>query len=92
MRQFFSDPTQSKSDIEFNFVVEERTIYYRKGDVIHLGRKHGNDVFMVRFLKTDRMLALRQFGVWASNPDLSFTWYDASVLGTKMKEILEQQR
>lgn len=29
---------------------------------------------------------LRQFGRFASNPDLSFTWYDAAVCSQKVRE------
>lgn len=30
--------------------------------------------------------AVRTLGRWASNPDLSFTWYDACVLSQKIRE------
>ena len=29
---------------------------------------------------------LRQFGRWASSPELSFTWYDAAVLSQRARE------
>jgi len=40
------------------------------------------------FVWTDENLAevLRQFGRWASDPELSFTWYDAAVLSKKVRE------
>lgn len=40
------------------------------------------------FLYDDRHRGdtLRVFGRYASNPDLSFTWYDAAVLSGKLRE------
>lgn len=34
---------------------------------------------------------LRTLGNFASNPDLSFTWYDAAVLSKKMREQLGEE-
>lgn len=33
----------------------------------------------------DRRKALRALGLWASNPELSFTWHDAAVLSLKVR-------
>ncbi len=40
------------------------------------------------FLYDDRSRAetLRMLGRYASNPDLSFTWYDAAVLSQKVRQ------
>lgn len=34
----------------------------------------------------DRAEALRALGRWASNPELSFTWYDAAVMAGRVGE------
>lgn len=46
------------------------------------------------FLYTDAQAAevLQTIGRFASNPDLSFTWYDAAVVATKVRKQLEEQR
>ena len=46
------------------------------------------------FLYTDDKTAevLQQLGRFASNPELSFTWYDAAVVATKVRKQLEEQR
>lgn len=36
--------------------------------------------------------ALRTLGRFASNPDLSFTWYDAAVLSQEMRQRNAEQR
>ena len=33
---------------------------------------------------------LRQFGKFASNEELNFTWYDAAVLAKKVREVQEK--
>ena len=33
----------------------------------------------------DRAKALRALGLWASNKEISFTWYDAAVLSMKVR-------
>ncbi len=35
-------------------------------------------------------LALRQLGVWASRPDLAFTWYDATRLSSEIRRAQER--
>ena len=46
------------------------------------------------FLYTDDKAAevLQQLGRFASNPELSFTWYDAVVVGDKVRKQAEEQR
>ncbi len=34
---------------------------------------------------------LRTFGRYASNPDLSFTWYDAAVLSQRVRQVRDGQ-
>jgi hypothetical protein len=35
---------------------------------------------------------LQTLGQYASDPDLSFTWYDAAVLSQKIRRLREEQR
>jgi hypothetical protein len=41
------------------------------------------------FDDSQRDEVLRQFGRFASNPDLSFNWYDAAVLAQRVREGAE---
>ena len=36
-------------------------------------------------LPDDKSKALRAIGAWASNKEISFTWYDAAVLSMKVR-------
>lgn len=47
----------------------------------------GSERYSIFFESTDasRNDALRTLGKWASNPELSFTWYDAAVLSQKVR-------
>lgn len=55
------------------------------GEVNVLALVKGEERYV--FLYTDRYRAdvLRTFGRFASNPDLSFTWYDAAVLSQRIR-------
>ena len=46
----------------------------------------GNERYVFLFDDSQRDEVLRQFGRFASNPDLSFTWYDAAVLAKRVRE------
>lgn len=52
-----------------------------------LGLVKGGERYTITYGDTadDRAKALRALGVWASNPELSFTWYDAAVLSMKVR-------
>jgi hypothetical protein len=41
---------------------------------------------------SDRDAVLRVMGRFASNPELSFSWYDAAVLSQKVHEMEKQRR
>lgn len=45
----------------------------------------GHEQYVVVFTPATRALALRQLGLWAENPDLSFTWYDAAVAAKRIR-------
>jgi len=46
----------------------------------------GSERYVFLYVDSQRTEALRIFGRYASNPELSFTWYDAAVLSQKLRE------
>lgn len=50
--------------------------------------KKGEERYMLFYGDTgdDIAKALRALGVWASNKEISFTWYDAAVLSMKVRK------
>lgn len=54
-------------------------------NVLALVKKEERYIFL--FDDENRAEALRTLGRFASNPDLSFTWYDAAVLSQKIRKI-----
>ena len=46
----------------------------------------GDERYVFLFDDDNRAEALRTLGRYASNPDLSFTWYDAAVLSQKIRQ------
>lgn len=46
----------------------------------------GEETYMFRFDDESRPELLRTFGRFASQTDLSFTWFDAAVLSQKIQE------
>lgn len=45
----------------------------------------GNERYVFVFDDQSRAETLRSFGRYASNPDLSFNWYDAAILAQKLR-------
>lgn len=45
----------------------------------------GEEKYVFIFNDKNRAATLRQLGRYASDPDLSFTWYDAAVLSQKIR-------
>ncbi len=54
-------------------------------DVNVLALAKGQERYLFLFNDESRADALRTLGRYASNPDLSFTWYDAAVLSQKIR-------
>ncbi len=50
----------------------------------------GNERYVFLYDDASRAETLRTLGRFASNPELSFTWYDAAVLSQKIRQ--ESQR
>ena len=50
----------------------------------------GTERYVFLYDDANRAEALRTLGRYASNPDLSFTWYDAAVLSQKIRQEAER--
>jgi hypothetical protein len=46
----------------------------------------GGEVYAVFFRRSDQAAALAVIGRWASDPELSFSWYDAAVLSWQVRQ------
>jgi len=55
-------------------------------DINVLALVKGRERYIFLFDDTQRAETLRMLGRYASNPDLSFTWYDAAVLSQKVRQ------
>ena len=55
-------------------------------DVNVLAMVKGEERYIFLFNDDNRAETLRTLGRYASNPDLSFTWYDAAVLSQKIRQ------
>jgi hypothetical protein len=51
----------------------------------------GNERYVFLFDDDNRVEMLRQFGRFAANPDLSFTWYDAAVMSQKVRQTVPME-
>jgi hypothetical protein len=59
-------------------------------DINVLALVKGEERYVFLYDDANRAETLRTLGRYASNPDLSFTWYDAAVLSQKIRQ--ESQR
>jgi len=59
-------------------------------DINVLALVKGNERYIFLFDDASRAEALRTLGRYASNPELSFTWYDAAVLSQKIRQATAQ--
>ena len=46
----------------------------------------GNERYVFLYTEANRAETLRTLGRFASNPELSFSWYDAAVLSQKIRQ------
>ena len=51
----------------------------------------GEERYVFLFNDDSRAETLRTLGRYASNPDLSFSWYDAAVLSQKVRRTVDLQ-
>ncbi len=58
-------------------------------DVNVLALVKGSERYIFLYDDDKRAETLRILGRYASNPDLSFTWYDAAVLSQKIRQTVE---
>lgn len=56
------------------------------GEVSIVAIVKGEERYVFMFDDDSRSETLRKFGQYASDPDLSFTWYDAAVLSQKVRK------
>ena len=61
-------------------------------DINVLALIKGKERYIFLFDDSQRAEALRMLGRHASNPELSFSWYDAAVLSQKIRQEERQQR
>jgi hypothetical protein len=55
-------------------------------DINVLALVKGSERYVFLYNEENRAETLRVLGRYASNPDLSFTWYDAAVLSQKIRQ------
>lgn len=55
-------------------------------DINVLALVKGEERYIFLFDDANRSEALRTLGRYASNPELSFSWYDAAVLSQKIRQ------
>jgi hypothetical protein len=60
-------------------------------DINVLALVKGEERYVFLFDDASRAEALRVLGRFASNPELSFTWYDAAVMSQKIRQDEQQQ-
>ncbi len=56
-------------------------------DINVLALVKGEERYIFLFDDNNRSEALRTLGRYASNPELSFSWYDAAVLSQKIRQV-----
>lgn len=59
-------------------------------DINVLALVKGEERYVFLFDDNNRGEALRTLGRYASNPELSFSWYDAAVLSQKIRQVSEE--
>lgn len=60
-------------------------------DINVLALVKGEERYIFLFDDNRRAEALRTLGRFASNPELSFSWYDAAVLSQRIRQTVEEQ-
>lgn len=59
-------------------------------DINVLALVKGEERYVFLYDDENRAEALRMLGRFASNPELSFTWYDAAVLSQKIRQAAQE--
>lgn len=55
-----------------------------------VGIVRAKETYFVIYPDDRRADALRHLGRWASDPGLSFTWYDAALLSQRVRELAKE--
>jgi hypothetical protein len=66
-------------------VIPKRSPVAVNGDINVLALVKGEERYIFLYDESNRGQTLRTLGRYASNPDLSFSWYDAAVLSQKIR-------
>jgi hypothetical protein len=66
--------------------MSQRSLAFVSHDINVLALVKGNERYIFLYDDASRAEALRTLGRYASNPELSFTWYDAAVLSQKIRQ------
>lgn len=61
-------------------------------DINVLALVKGSERYVFLYDDSKRAETLRALGRYASNPQLSFTWYDAAVLSQKVRQVSQSQK
>jgi hypothetical protein len=61
-------------------------------DINVLALVKGEERYIFLFDDEHRSEALRTLGKFASNPELSFSWYDAAVLSQRIRQVAQEAR
>ena len=86
------DPASLAPDLsrpEFSRAVKEDFV---SQDINVLALVKGAERYVFLYDDSSRSETLRVLGRYASNPDLSFTWYDAAVLSQKIRQESQKQK
>ena len=66
-----------------------RIVHHTASDLTIIVLARGDERYILMYREANRGDAMRQAGRWASNQDLSFTWWDCARMS---KEITEASR
>ena len=66
--------------------MQRQEIFTVSQDINVLALVKGTERYVFLYNDANRAETLRTLGRFASNPDLSFTWYDAAVLSQKIRQ------
>ena len=61
-------------------------------DINVLALVKGDERYIFLFNDNNRKQTLRLLGRYASNPDLSFTWYDAPIMSQKVRVLSKMEQ
>lgn len=84
-----NEPQRQRARNGFIYRVQESTPMTQDINVLALVK--GSERYVFLYDDASRAETLRVLGRYASNPELSFTWYDAAVLSQKIRQESQKQ-